>query len=115
MAYNYGYKSEGTILDGFLKWIQDNHYEWYKANVSKISDLNPTLQRLENSQNQTNLQQKKLKKTQFTSQKIQALKKLMIILTEYWRLTLTFIIVLVACKYAKTSRFKTNLAEFTNN
>ena len=41
MAYNYGYKSEGTILDGFLKWIQDNHYEWYNANVSKISDLNP--------------------------------------------------------------------------
>lgn len=43
MAYNFGYKSEGTILDGFLKWIQVNHYKWYKDNISKISDLNPYL------------------------------------------------------------------------
>lgn len=41
MAYNYGYKSEGTILDGVLNWIQKNHYDWYKSNISKISDLNP--------------------------------------------------------------------------
>lgn len=43
MAYNYGYKTQGTILDGFLKWIQKNNNEWYKKNISKISDLNPYL------------------------------------------------------------------------
>jgi hypothetical protein len=41
MAYNYGYKSDGTILDGFLNWIQKHHYDWYRNNISKISDLNP--------------------------------------------------------------------------
>ena len=41
MAYNYGYKSDGTILNGFLKWIQDHHYDWFRINIKKISDLNP--------------------------------------------------------------------------
>ena len=43
MAYNFGYKAEGTILDGFLGWIQNNHYSWYKENVKVIVDLNPHL------------------------------------------------------------------------
>jgi len=41
MAYNYGYKSEGTILDGILKWLQENNKFWFDENIKKISDLNP--------------------------------------------------------------------------
>lgn len=53
MAHNYGYKAEGTILNGFLVWLQNNKYEWYKENIKNIKDLNTHLIniRIENEPN----------------------------------------------------------------
>lgn len=39
MAYNYGYKSLGTSLNGLLNYLQENHLVFYKT-VKTYGDLN---------------------------------------------------------------------------
>jgi hypothetical protein len=49
MAYDYGYKSPGTAINGITKYLQLKHIDLYKS-FKKWSDLNEHLKEIRLSQ-----------------------------------------------------------------
>lgn len=49
MAYNYGYKSPGTSLNGIMKYLSETHSDFYKT-IKMWGDLNVHLKQIRLSQ-----------------------------------------------------------------
>ena len=45
MAYNYGYKAPGTSLNGIMKYLRENHYEFF-SKINTWGDLNIHLKKI---------------------------------------------------------------------